>query len=1211
MRQSADPHLPRGLLALRAGLIRGDQLVDAFRAWLVDDSRPIDDHLVAMGCLDEAQRADLAARAEVAASTESDPEADPDRTRSCPAPASSGPAVEPGPTPGAGRYRILRRHAEGGLGVVYVALDSELNREVALKRIREDHADDPGSRGRFLIEAEITGRLEHPGIVPVHGLGRQGDGRPFYAMRLVRGASLRQAIEAFHEGPTSGPDGSLAFRRLLKKFTDVCEAIEYAHSRGVIHRDIKPGNVIVGKHGETLVLDWGLARATGVSEPGSPEGALSTSSGGDGSATIPGQAMGTPAYMSPEQARGELEGLGPRSDVYSLGATLYCLLTGRAPFEGPPSDVLVAVRAGDFPPPRAIDASIDPALEAVVLKAMAADPASRYPSAKALAEDVERWLADERVEAYPEPWTRGLIRWLTRHRVSVTAAGAAGLVAIAALGVLVASQSRANARLAAINLELDLQRERAEANESEAIDAVKRFNDAIIANPELRFNPTLGPLREALLREPLSFFGRLRDRLQSEAAPRPETLFRLADAIGAHAILTDQIGDKEEAIRTFRQSADILERLAVVRPDVLGHHAGLASALTYLGGLMGNAGRVDEARAALFRALEIGERLAGEQPEIVGHRALLLRGRVDLGALLARTGSVDEALAALAGAIEVGERLAGEQPDVVFHRANLSTAYDILGVLLIDAGRVDEALKANGRAIELAESLAREHAACACYDAQMARVRINSGTVLSAAGRVDDARRAFERAVELGERVARAQPAVAASQAFLATSHRNLGLHYLKGGRVAEGVEAVERAAEIGERLARDHPDVPEYRAELAAARDALGWQFLIAARVDDARRCFERAIEIGERLARDQPGVVGHHAALAKAHFGLASLLNGSGRADDALPAFGRAIEIGERLARDHPDVVAHHALLANCHANLGVLHAVSGRVDKARACLEQAEETFRRLARDQPGSPDFASALGAILLNLAGCDIHSARLDEARERMLESGSWHRKALAASPANPPILTARERQLQALLLLEQERGDTEGFARAQRELAEFRRDDPRPAVADPELKGVLEGKAPKDAAERLKLGLRAYQTRRFALAARLWGEALDAEPGLAEDRRTLHAYNAACAAVLAADGKGVDPPADHSEKVRLRGRALAWLKSEADVWSRLLGSGPPESREEISKVLRHWQGDPDLASIRDADRLAGLPEDERAAWEALWSGVDELMKKAE
>jgi serine/threonine protein kinase len=204
----------------------------------------------------------------------------------------------------------------------------------------------------------------------------------------------------------------------------------------VLHRDIKPRNVIVGRYGETLVVDWGLAKATGQSEPGTTEGTLRPSSASGSAETLPGKAIGTPAYMSPEQAVGDLDKLGPRSDVYSLGATLYSLLTGRLPFEGDDvGAVLGAVQRGEFAPPRAIDSTIDRALERVCLKAMATRPADRYHSARALADDVERWLADEPVSAWREPLLRRAARWVRRYRTAVTAAALAGLVLVGALGI--------------------------------------------------------------------------------------------------------------------------------------------------------------------------------------------------------------------------------------------------------------------------------------------------------------------------------------------------------------------------------------------------------------------------------------------------------------------------------------------------------------------------------------------------------------------------------------------------------------------------------------------------------------------------------------------------------------------------------------------------------------------------------------------------------
>ncbi len=504
-----------GLLALQNGLVNQPQLVAAFAAWTASPGRAMADLLVEQGAMTAPRRAvieallaehlaahggdaerslaaipvgpttrqslaglgDAALRRRVedllAAPTSTFGGDDEAADRAAGGPSvehtvshvgsSTGPAGDPnrtstdsvGSANGDGqRFRILRPHAKGGLGAVFVALDGELYREVALKRILDQHADDPVSRQRFLLEAEITGNLEHPGIVPVYGLGTYPGGRPFYAMRFIRGDSLKEAIEQHHAGAKDRT--GLELRRLLHRFLDICNAIDYAHSRGVLHRDIKPANVIVGKHGETLVVDWGLAKPLGRVEPGVDAGerTLVPSSAVGSAETLPGSALGTPAFMSPEQAAGELEKLSPRSDVYSLGATLYCLLTGRPPFEGDVFEIIAKVRRGEVVPPRALDPTIDPALEAVCLKAMSTRPEDRYPGARALAEDVERWTADEPVTAWREPLARQVRRWMRRHRTGVSAAAVALVAVTGGLAAVLGVQARANRDLTAANAAL-------------------------------------------------------------------------------------------------------------------------------------------------------------------------------------------------------------------------------------------------------------------------------------------------------------------------------------------------------------------------------------------------------------------------------------------------------------------------------------------------------------------------------------------------------------------------------------------------------------------------------------------------------------------------------------------------------------------------------------------------------------------------------------
>ncbi|MBW3595855.1 MAG: serine/threonine protein kinase [Planctomycetes bacterium] len=386
------------------------------------------------------------------------------------------------------RFRVLRPHARGGLGQVSVALDSELPREVAFKELLDEHADSLSKRGRFLMEAQITGALEHPGIVPVYGLGHYADGRPFYAMRFIQGDSLKEAIAAYHKPAARRGDRgerALQLRKLLARFIDVCDAIDYAHSRGVLHRDLKPGNIMLGKYGETLVVDWGLAKTVGRDSRDSDERPLGVSRKEESDETVMGSIIGTPAFMPPEQADGRHDLLGPASDVYSLGATLYCLLTGAPPFPDEGLETTLSrVRRGDFPRPREMDRRIPRPLESICLRAMALRPQDRYPSTRELAEDVEHWLADEPVEAHREGAAERTGRWMRRHR-SWTMAGAAALVLVAAVSsisafvVNAAWREEANLRaLAEETREFDVRLLQARAGEDVFEESAVRSLDA-------------------------------------------------------------------------------------------------------------------------------------------------------------------------------------------------------------------------------------------------------------------------------------------------------------------------------------------------------------------------------------------------------------------------------------------------------------------------------------------------------------------------------------------------------------------------------------------------------------------------------------------------------------------------------------------------------------------------------------------------------------
>lgn len=320
------------------------------------------------------------------------------------------------------RYSKLRFLARGGLGEVYVADDLELQRDVVLKFIRARHRHRTECHAQFQLEAEVTAKLDHPGVVPVYGIGRTPDGRPCYAMRFIHGVTLDETIAKFHSQRDISPFAAARtseLHSLLSRFITACQTLAYAHNRGVVHRDIKPDNIMLGKYGETLLVDWGLALPIDRDDSAraSGEETLMPSSGtGSSSGSSSGGPIGTPAYMSPEQANGAA--VKTASDIFSLGATLYKMLTGRAPYSGESvHDVITKARYGTFVPPRQLDWRIPRPLAAICQKALAVDPAQRYLTALELADDLECWLADEPVVAYREDFSERLGRWTRRHRV--------------------------------------------------------------------------------------------------------------------------------------------------------------------------------------------------------------------------------------------------------------------------------------------------------------------------------------------------------------------------------------------------------------------------------------------------------------------------------------------------------------------------------------------------------------------------------------------------------------------------------------------------------------------------------------------------------------------------------------------------------------------------------------------------------------------------
>ncbi|MBI1902588.1 MAG: tetratricopeptide repeat protein [Planctomycetia bacterium] len=1053
---AADRNLLFGILALQMDFITRESLVQAMHAWVLQKHKPLGEILVEQGKMTAANRDVLEQLVDAhIRQHDGDPQrslaslssgsslrddlaslADPDLDASL---ASVGADVRPPGSdttqtcqstgiPSGGRFRIVRFHAEGGLGKVHVALDQELHREVALKEIKPEFAEHASNKSRFLLEAEVTGGLEHPNIVPVYGLGRFDDGRPFYVMRFIKGDSLKAAIAQFHRDDVPGRDPgerSLALRKLLRRLVDVCNAVAYAHGRGVLHRDLKPGNVMLGKYGETLLVDWGLAKplAHGVHEPGESSEATLRPPAVEGlQPTSLGSTVGTPAYMSPEQAAGKWNELGPASDVYSLGATLYHLLTGAAAIDGQTGDeVLDKARRGDFPPPRARKSNVPRGLEAICLKAMALRPADRYASATALANDVEHWLADEPVSAWREPVTVRAGRWIRRHRTLATTV-AAVLLLSAAGGVWLQrywQQQRSDTERAVTLSLVRGEQLRHEASKSpaatsrQAREAIGVWKQAQGAMEAAEAALAVGMFDERL-RERVRQFRHGIEAGRSQTEAELTRLLREEQLLGDFdearmAVLTlvegrlDYAGGAERYERAFSaygldlqpgKTKDLLSKIGSQKPAV---REALIAALdnlancTYAAVTARSALSVDE-------LTELAQQADADPWRRQYREAIRHRNVAQLRALAreARQRKLPPvSLELVAWSLEALDRQAALDM-LRFARAEHPTDFWIsfrLGVWLWKGK--------DPAPIELEEAIGCYRAALALRpDAAVAHY--NLGMALKAKGELDEAIREYRKAIELDSKYA--------------SAHNNLGNALDEKGALDEAIAEYRKAIELDPKLAVPHNNlgvalkakgaldeaIAEYRTaialdpKLASAHHNLGVALARKGELDEAICELRTAIELDPKFASahydlgvalDEQGALDEAIAeyrtaialdskYALAHNNLGNALDEKGALDEAIAEYRKAIELDPKLAFAHynlgnaldekgvlDEAIAEYRKTIEVDPKFAFAHGRLGVCLQKKGALDEAIAEFRKAIELDPKFAAAQSNLGVAL--------------------------------------------------------------------------------------------------------------------------------------------------------------------------------------------------------------------------------------------------------
>lgn len=900
-----DHRLQVGFIALEQRLITRAQLSEAIARWLEDMNRPLSEILLLSNLITSQQL-------EAIEKSETSPEAlksteEIEETLQLAGRSARGAEHTPTLRSAPRRYVFLRHHAQGGLGQVSIALDSELNRVVALKEILPHRADDAESQRRFIAEGEITGQLEHPGIVPVYGLGADPERRPYYAMRFVKGENLKQAIERFHQGRGRHDklvgERALELRKLLGRFVDICNTIEYAHSRRVLHRDLKPENILLGRYGETLVVDWGLAKWLGETKVES-EGKSTTTEmrlrGGSGSDTVVGEAMGTPAYMSPEQAEGNVQQLGRSSDIYSLGATLSVLLTGQAPVEGSHAlEILARVRRYEIVRPREVWSAIPLALEAICLKAMAVHPWARYSSARELAEDIERWLADEPVKAYVEPITTKAKRWLRRHPVIVSTTTVCTMLGLAAAlgmaylqGAHATELRRKNGELAVANGKEQLARAEEEAARKDAEQKRARaesITEFFVNNIRLR-NPfadgaTLSVADSIAL-------ARMDVELDKRIHPldKAKILVALSDAFGG-------LGKPAEELEAARAATQILSR--VEQSDAQERLA----AKTRLAKALASGRQMTEATRLFEEAIEEQTKLFGAE------HSIRLMTQSMLAEAYAEAGDFARAMPIFEELLKKSQKAYGEEDETTLEiLRNLALAQ-------LRAGRPAEASKLLERVYDSdRRRLGERHARSLASKRQLA-------TALQLAGEADRARPLYRESIEsmkviLGDD----HPSTLKAQNDLAAS-------YSDAGQFDEAIALHHEVLRIRiAKLGANHPDTLTSQNNLAYA-------------LQDANRNAEAVPLFEATLAAERTTKGIDHPETLITQTNLASAYRRMERFDLAIPLLETTHTLMKaKPGPEHPDTLT-------CGMNLAIYQRAAGKLSKAVELMASTLDTMRKM--------------------------------------------------------------------------------------------------------------------------------------------------------------------------------------------------------------------------------------------------------------------------
>jgi serine/threonine protein kinase len=888
------------------------------------------------------------------------------------------------------KYKLIQSIGEGGMGSVYLASQTQpVKRMVAVKVVKAG-MDCKAVLARFEAERQALAMMEHPNIAKVLDAGTTEQGRPYFVMELVKGTPITQFCD----------EHKLTPKERLELFLPVCEAIQHSHQKGIIHRDIKPSNVLVAMYDDRAVpkvIDFGVAKATGQS--------LTDMS----MVTGFGALVGTPEYMSPEQASLNNMDIDTRSDVYSLGVLLYELLSGHTPVDRKSLEkaaiyeILRIVRDVDAPrlsaklssidtlpnvaanrktEPRKLSTIFRGELDWVLQKALEKDRSRRYATANGFARDIQRYLADEIVEARPPSTAYRLRKFVRHHKGQVLAASLVFLALMAGMagttwGLYRAEERRVEAEKA--REDEATQRSIAEANEAEAMRAKEEEarQRALADSAKVRAiefkNKALQALRattgedvEKLIGEKKeltanekAYLEAIAKRWQSFAAQEGTDLearnlsgeghFRVAE-------LWDILGKQEESVQELEKAETVYSKLTEEFPAVVECSMSLASTYNNLGIRLKNLGRYDESLGKYRKGLAIQKKLAADFPDDPNHREGLSNSYSNLAVSWMAQGNAMEASESFRQSVLLEEKLVADFPGQATYRRNLATTYSNFGSMLNGIGKLDEAKEQCRKGLAIREKLVADFPSQMEYLKDLAASHNNYSNILSHSGNATESIEQIRKSIAILKNLADGYPAIPSYSESLARSYNNLGIELVKLGKSSEAESAYRSALEIKENLVRAFSTVPEYQQELAVTHRRLGGLLARKNKDREALDQYRKGLAVIEKLALEYTNVPDYQRDLAATCYDLGNFVNdfkdGSKRSE---PYYRVALSTYEKLITEFPEQRIYRDDVAKVHYELGNVLLQMQKNAEAEEQYLKGIAVREKLASDFPDYPDY----------------------------------------------------------------------------------------------------------------------------------------------------------------------------------------------------------------------------------------------------------------